>query len=343
MEEVKEKEEEGNIISRRNIFVNTAKSLVASFTIPALTTMTVLKPNPVNALLLQFPIDNIKTQPLKNKYHFIRAGTSELELNNILSTNPLFLTNRDNALSSNGYNELTKSLDILKDEPLQPTVCFHSLAANGMDTGDYIARELKLGRDRLLPEFTYLDRRGIGLWDSSSIQDVESAIWAMDYIEAGVEGFNGRPPPNTDGTPNDTLHDQFTRLRQFISLQETRTSGDIILVIFPDGTGPALLECMIAGIPFEDCHIMEYVPGEIRLDISVESTLKLYNERKNDKVYYSNYIQKINDGKLKLDSLRNQDKNSFSITYKDSILDDEDDFVFRKFCNLILPSSIVCK
>ena len=148
-----------------------------------------------------------------------------------------------------------------------------------MDTGDLIARELKLGRDRLLPEFTYLDQRGIGLWDSNEEELIRPAIWAMDKLEADKEGFGGKPPANTDGTPNDSLHDQFTRLRQFLSLQETRTAGETILVIFPDGTGPALLSCMIAGIPFSEVHALEFQPGEIRTDITVASVKELYEAR----------------------------------------------------------------
>ena len=294
-------------MSRRNIFENSAKALLIGITTPFLPLPTPLT-TPVEsaeAMLLQFPIistptmrsqigDGTMTQEqqlnaqlaspqhqsrtLKNTYHFIRAGQSELEKDGIYSTNPLFLTNRENALAPEGYNCLQKSLKQLKaaSSQMQPTIVFHSLAANSMDTGDYIATELTLGRNILLPEFTYLDQRGIGLWDSSAMTEVKPAMWALDSMEAGVEGFKGRPPANTDGTPNDTLHDQFTRLRQFLSLQETRSSGETILVIFPDGTGPALLSCMMAGIPFEDVHALAYAPGELRLDVTPESIRELY-------------------------------------------------------------------
>jgi hypothetical protein len=173
-----------------------------------------------------------------------------------------------------------------------------------MDTGDLIARELKLGRDRLLPEFTYLDQRGIGLWDSSDMSIVKPALWALDELEAGPEGFGARPPPNEDGTPNETLHDQFIRLRQFLSLQESRTAGETILIIFPDGTGPALLSCMIAGIPFHKVHVLDMVPGELRLDVTPENIKALYDQRKDDPEYWAI----IEDGKQKLNTLRQKQK-----------------------------------
>lgn len=181
--------------------------------------------------LLQFPVGGAgpASQPLKNRYHFMRAGPSELEMDGIYSTNPLFLTNRENAMDEESGRALVlEALAKIKRDAagLSPTVAYHSLAANSMDTADLVARELKLGREKLLPEFTYLDPRGTGMWDSGDERIVRPAVWALDFTEGGVLGMGGRPPANTDGTPNETLHDQFIRLRQFLSLQESRTSGE---------------------------------------------------------------------------------------------------------------------
>ncbi|KAG7345740.1 hypothetical protein IV203_033271 [Nitzschia inconspicua] len=305
-------------LDRRQLFQSVAKVALSSAT--ALTTTTTVSPLPAHAGgLLQFPVT--KAVPLKNKYHLIRAGTSELEQDGIYSTNPLFLTNRENQMHPKGNTLIKRALEKLPSNQL-PTVIYHSLAANGMDTGDLIARELKLGRDRLLPEFTYLDQRGIGLWDSSDMSIVKPALWALDELEAGPEGFGARPPANEDGTPNETLHDQFIRLRQFISLQESRTSGETILIIFPDGTGPALFSAMIAGIPFNKVHVLEMVPGELRLDITPESIKELYEQRKND----PDYLAVIEDGKEKLVTLRQRQKDGTLqewISLKDSRAEEE--------------------
>ena len=146
--------------------------------------------------LIQFPIGTDTTQPLKNTYHFMRAGRSELELDGIYSTNPLFLTNRENAMDASASVSIQETTDLfLKNPNSSPTIMFHSLAANGMDTGDLMARQLRMGREKLLPEFTYLDPRGIGLWDSGEEALVKPAIWALDYLEADKVGAGGRPPP----------------------------------------------------------------------------------------------------------------------------------------------------
>ena len=70
-----------NELSRRNLFNSAMKS--------AITIGTVLGPalQAANAGLVQFPCD----YNLMNTYHFMRAGESLLESQNLLSTNPLFL------------------------------------------------------------------------------------------------------------------------------------------------------------------------------------------------------------------------------------------------------------
>eukprot|EP00977_Amphora_coffeiformis_P011144 scaffold2657_cov89-Amphora_coffeaeformis.AAC.38 len=279
-----------------NVFQPSRRQWLSS--VAAVTSSTLLLPTmPSHAALLQFPCAK-----LKNRYHFMRAGTSELEAEGIYASNALFLTNRENALTDQAQDSVVQACRIMREAGELPTVAYHSLAANGMDTADLVARTLLLARDRLLPEFTYLDPRGIGLWDNSQYQTTRLAIAAMDNAEAGPDGLGGRPPANDDGTPNETLGDQFIRLRQFFSLQESRTSGESILVIFPDGTGPALASAMIAGIPLNQCHALEYAPGEIRLDITKQSVSKLFAEKEKDPAYTA----MLDEGKEYLAALRTQ-------------------------------------
>ena len=84
--------------------------------------------------LVQFPVD----QPLLNEYHFMRAGTSLLEEQGIWSTNPLFLTNREDALSEAGQAQVAIAAEQLAKE--RPTIVKYSLAASCMDTTNILAR-----------------------------------------------------------------------------------------------------------------------------------------------------------------------------------------------------------
>jgi len=63
-----------------------------------------------------------------------------------------------------------------------------------------------------VPEFNYLDPRAIGGWDFAALNATEEAIWALDFDEAGPSGRGGKPPPNEDGTPAETLSDQVVRV-----------------------------------------------------------------------------------------------------------------------------------
>ena len=106
------------------------------------------------------------------------------------------------------------------------------MAASAIDSSNVIGRALKVGRDRLVPEFNFMDPRAIGTWDMSLFNTTRDAVWAMDFYEAGVDGTEGRPPSNEDGTPHETLQDQVVRLRQLLSVLETQYSGDTILLVF---------------------------------------------------------------------------------------------------------------
>lgn len=144
-------------------------------------------PQPVKAEWVRFPA----TKGLGNKYHFMRAGQSLLEEANILATNPMFLTNRDNALSSAGREQVQEACRIMEVQGINPSVVKFSLAANAMDTADIVAMQLNVGRNRLVPEYTYMDQRGAGKWDMLPLQTTQEAIWAMDVKEAGPDGLVG--------------------------------------------------------------------------------------------------------------------------------------------------------
>ncbi|GAX29522.1 hypothetical protein FisN_36Hh016 [Fistulifera solaris] len=271
--------------------------------------------------LVKFPCEQ-----LANKYHFLRAGISLLEEDNIWSTNPLFLTNREDALSRQGQEQVLTACQKMASLDHLPTVIKYSLAASCIDTSNLVGQELKLGRDRLIPEFTFLDPRAIGRWDMLDMQSTKAAVWAFDHDEAGPSGVGARPPPNIDGTPHETLSDQAIRLRQLLSILESQYSGDTILLIFPDGTGPALLSAMIAGIPYNRIHELEFSPGEIRLDITKKSVLELWKTKQED---MSEYLDVLEEGRKQLAILRKQTGDIVSL--KDVKLEEERIAIDKKY------------
>lgn len=254
---------------------------------------------PANAAmmgLVQFPCKN----GLMNTYHFMRAGSSGLEEEDLWGTNPLFLTNREDALTPTGKSQVQEACRVLSKHNINPSVIKYSLAAKCSDTSNIIANEMHVGMNRLIPEFTFMDPRGIGKWDMMPLKQTEKAVWALDHDEAGVAGLNGKPPPNDDGTANETLNDQVIRLRQLMSILETHYSGDSILLIFPDGTSPALLTSLISGIPLNRVHELEFSPGEVRLDVQYQSGLNFLAASTPSKDSTSSYMQSIEEGRKQL-------------------------------------------
>ena len=142
-------------LSRRNVL---QKSIALS---------TLLNIKPSNSMgLVQFPC---KEGTLSNTYNVMRAGESLLEESNLYATNPLFLTNREAALSPKGLQQIRSTCQLLL-QASQPTVVYFALAAKCVDTSDMIVEELKISRNRVLPEFTFLDQRSIGLWDMLALK-----------------------------------------------------------------------------------------------------------------------------------------------------------------------------
>lgn len=163
------------VTSRRSLFNKSSSLLVSSI---------FFKSEPAHAGLVQFPCN----YDLMNTYHFMRAGESLLESQDILATNPLFLTNREDALSAKGIEQVEAACRNMMENDVNPSVLKYSLAAKSIDTANIIATQMQVGRNRLIPEYTFMDPRGVGLWDRHSISDMEEAIWALDHDEAGIYG-----------------------------------------------------------------------------------------------------------------------------------------------------------
>ena len=207
-----------SVSTRRHVLTSSFKSfLIAAVTIGGTTTITDKNPSSIARAigLVQFPC----VEPLLNKYYLMRSGTTLLEEQDIWSTNPLFLTNREAALSEKGVAEVQEACKILAQNDILPSVVKYSLAASAMDTAQIMKEDsaLRIGQNRLIPEFTFMDPRAIGKWDMLSLEATQKAVFAMDDEKAGKDGKGGRPPPNDDGTPHETLADQSIRLRQLLS------------------------------------------------------------------------------------------------------------------------------
>ena len=76
-------------------------------------------------------------------------------------------------------------------------------------------------------------------------------------------------------------------------------SGDTILLVFPDGTGPALLSCLIGGIPLNRVHELQYQPGEVRTNVNYDSINTLASRPPSQ-----SYLDILQRGRVELKELR---------------------------------------
>ncbi len=72
-----------------------------------------------------------------------------------------------------------------------------------------------------------------------------------------------------------------------------------MLLVFPDGTGPALLSCLIGGIPLDRVHELQFRPGEIRCDVTYDAVNAMASRQPP-----STYFDALERGRAELRQLR---------------------------------------
>lgn len=70
-----------------------------------------------------------------------------------------------------------------------------------------------------------------------------SEVYASDNISADI-----KPPPITDGTPNESVSDVFVRVTQLMSILETQYSGDTVIIVSPDSDNLSILQAGLVGL-----------------------------------------------------------------------------------------------
>ena len=132
--------------------------------------------------LVQFPC---KPGDLLNTYHMMRAGESAREAEGIMVTNPvslyrvhftcfvrttlmeelnhylvlmqLFLTNKEeDSLTELGVAQMEEACNEMMSVDINPSVVKYSLAAKCLDSANIVATKMMVGRNRIVPEFTFM-------------------------------------------------------------------------------------------------------------------------------------------------------------------------------------------
>lgn len=190
-----------------------------------------------NADMLTFPLPS----PLKNNYVLARSAECFADAEHRIQTNPVKKLRQDNALTLRGREDAKGMAKQLSTIGFSPTFIWTSNTERAYETAVVIARELQLGQNRIIPEYSFLDARSAGIFED---RDAD-ATWKIIHEMDEKEGVLWKPPKNSDGTPNESVTDVLVRGNQLVSTIESMHSGENVLIISPDSENLSILEAAL--------------------------------------------------------------------------------------------------
>lgn len=197
---------------------------------------------------------------LNNRYYLVRAGESEYESKGIINTNPVAKTSMDNGLSERGKKQTARTALALKEMEACEDSCWiwPSITQRAYQAAEIIASLNEVNRSRIVPEYSFLDARGLGVYEGKKL-DYIAEVYASDSISARI-----KPPPIDDGTPNESVSDVFVRVTQLMSILETQYSGETVIIISPDSDNLTVLQAGLVGLDLRKHNDLYFRPGEVR-------------------------------------------------------------------------------
>lgn len=208
---------------------------------------------------------------LTNRYFLVRAGESEFESLGIINTNPVAKTSVDSGLSERGKKQTVKAAFELKEMGACEKGCWiwPSITQRAYQAAEIIASVNAISRSYIVPEYSFLDARGLGAYEGKSLESV-SDVYASDSVSSTT-----KPPPIDDGTPNESVADVFVRVTQLMSILETQYSGDTVIIVSPDSDNLTVLQAGLIGLDLRRHRELSFAPGEVRfVDTSSIPTYK---------------------------------------------------------------------
>ncbi|XP_034593406.1 uncharacterized protein [Setaria viridis] len=199
-------------------------------------------------------------QRLANRYFLVRAGESVYEGQGLLRTNPVAKTSVDNGLSPVGLRQTARAALELQRLGACEDDCWiwPSITQRAYQAAEIIAAANGINRSRIVPEYSFLDARGLGAFEGKSL-DTLPEVYASDNISPDM-----KPPPISDGTPNESVADVFVRVTQLMSILETQYSGETVVIVSPDSDNLSILQAGLIGLDLRRHSSLFFKPGEVR-------------------------------------------------------------------------------
>jgi len=215
-------------------------------------------PTESGAALLQFP-----TTELKNTYFLVRAGEGQSEADGRVFTNPVYKTSMYSGLTPGARRQVvTQLVPNLRALGACQEGCYlwPSINQRSYQTAEIVADQLGLGRSRIVPEYSFLDARGLG-----DLEGMNTEAAAERVAEGDSASSDWRPPKGSDGTPHESVADVLVRGRQVLSICETQYRGADILIVSPDSDNLSILQAALLGVDLRQHNRFASKAGEVRL------------------------------------------------------------------------------
>ncbi|WJX88648.1 hypothetical protein P8452_70716 [Trifolium repens] len=244
-----------NLLHRRHLLTTTAFTISFNFNVSLKTSFPISEPVASAGGLFMMPPPR-----LTNRYYLVRSGESEFESMGVINTNPVAKTSVDNGLSDRGKKQAIRAAFDLKEMGACDNNCWiwPAITQRAYQTAEIIASVNSITRSYIVPEYSFLDARGLGAYEGKTLESV-SEIYTSDSISTKI-----KPPPIDDGTPNESVADVFVRVTQLMSILETQYFGDTVVIVSPDSDNLSILQAGLLGLDLRRHRDLSFAPGEVR-------------------------------------------------------------------------------
>lgn len=150
--------------------------------------------------LKQFPL----TEPLQNQYYFLRAGESTADAEGMVWTNPVDKLSVHNGLTRRGEDQMMGAAKTLADWGVGPAGdrelwVWSAVACKATQSAELLLFRMNLRRENVVPEYAFLDARGMGALEGEKeavldglvhANDAQDPLWRMEVGEDGTPNGN---------------------------------------------------------------------------------------------------------------------------------------------------------
>lgn len=200
-------------------------------------------PTAANAGMIMLPLQ----QPLKNNIILMRAGESKRDAEGVVETAPVKKLAVTNALTPEGRQQVIEAAKKLCVDDVfgnPPTWIYTSNTERAYESAVILGRECLIGQNRIVPEFSFLDARGLGTFEGQNQEESRRFVHELDE----KEGIRWKPPTSLDGTTSDSVDNVLVRIRQLVSALEGIYSGENVVIVSPDSDVLSILQAALASL-----------------------------------------------------------------------------------------------